>query len=76
MDDATSTIYSAFLVEEEGTASTLQALLETFTAKGLPASLYSDRGSHYFFTPKVDGPVDKDRLTQSLPPRRRGSAGP
>jgi hypothetical protein len=64
MDDATSTIYSAFLVEEEGTASTLQALLETFTAKGLPASLYSDRGSHYFYTPKVDGPVDKDRLTQ------------
>jgi len=64
MDDATSTLYSAFLVEEEGTASTLQALLETFTAKGLPASLYSDRGSHYFYTPKVDGPVDKDRLTQ------------
>ncbi len=28
MDDATSTIYSAFLVEEEGTASTLRALLE------------------------------------------------
>lgn len=64
MDDATSTIYSAFLVEEEGTASTLQALLEVFTAKGLPGSLYSDRGSHYFYTPKADGPVDKDRLTQ------------
>jgi transposase len=64
MDDATSTIYSAFLVEEEGTASSLRACLETFTAKGLPSSLYSDRGSHYFYTPQAGGPVDKDRLTQ------------
>lgn len=64
MDDATSTVYSAFLVEEEGTASTFAGLLEVFGAKGLPASLYSDRGSHYFYTPKVDGPVDKERLTQ------------
>ena len=53
MDDATSTIYSAFLVEEEGTASTFRALLEVFTAHGLPSSLYTDRGSHYFFTPKA-----------------------
>ena len=30
MDDATSTIYSAFLVEEEGTASSFRALLETY----------------------------------------------
>ena len=36
MDDATSTIYSAFLVEEEGTASSFRGLLETFSAKGLP----------------------------------------
>src|SRR5215471_6321350 len=34
MDDATSTIYSAFLVEEEGTVSTFCGLLEAFTAKG------------------------------------------
>jgi hypothetical protein len=64
MDDATSTIYSAFLVEEEGTTSTFQACLEVFTARGLPSSLSTDRGSHYFVTPKADGPVDKDRLTQ------------
>jgi transposase len=64
MDDATSTIYSAFLVEEEGTASTLQALLEVFGAHGLPGSLYTDRGSHYFHTPKAGEAVDKDRLTQ------------
>jgi hypothetical protein len=64
MDDATSTIYSAFLLEEEGTASTFRACLEVFSVQGLPSSLYTDRGSHYFFTPKADGPVDKDRLTQ------------
>jgi transposase len=64
MDDATSTIYSAFLVEEEGTASSFRALLEVFGACGLPSSLYTDRGSHYFFTPKAGEPVDKERLTQ------------
>src|SRR5439155_8449131 len=48
MDDATSTIYSAFLVGDEGTASTLRACLEVFAMKGLPSSLYTDRGSHYF----------------------------
>src|SRR5262249_23853611 len=64
MDDATNTIYSAFLVEEEGTISAFQALLEVFTAKALPASLYTDRGSHYFFTAKAGEAVDKERLTQ------------
>ncbi|MCP4386555.1 MAG: transposase family protein, partial [Hyphomicrobiales bacterium] len=64
MDDATSTIYSAFLVEEEGTASSFRGLEETFVAKGLPCSLYTDRGSHYFHTPKAGGPVDKVHLTQ------------
>ena len=38
MDDATSTLYSAFLIEEEGTASSFQGLLETLVAKGLPPS--------------------------------------
>jgi len=64
MDDATSTIYSAFLVEEEGTASTFRALLEVFVAHGLPSSLYTDRGSHYFYTAKAGEEVDRERLTQ------------
>ncbi len=64
MDDATSTIYSAFLVEEEGTASSFVALLDVFTAHGLPCSLYTDRGSHYFYTDKAGEAVDKDCLTQ------------
>lgn len=64
MDDATSTLYSAFLVEEEGTMSSFCGLAETFAAKGLPSSLYTDRGSHYFYTPEAGGPVDKKHLTQ------------
>lgn len=64
MDDATSTTYSAFLVDEEGTGSSFRGLEETFVAKGLPSSLYTDRGSHYFHTPKAGGPVDKKQLTQ------------
>ena len=64
MDDATSEIYSAFLLPEEGTASTFQALLEVFGAHGLPLSLYTDRGSHYFYTPEAGGRVDRERPTQ------------
>lgn len=64
MDDATSAIYSAFLVEEEGTASTFRGLAEVFGAHGLPLSLYTDRGSHYFHTPEAGGAVDRANPTQ------------
>jgi transposase len=64
MDDATNTIYSAFLLAEEGTDSTFQALLEVFGMHGLPLSLYTDRGTHYFFTPEAGGKVDRKSPTQ------------
>src|SRR5882724_3196020 len=64
MDDATSAIYSAFLVEEEGTASTFRGLEEVFGRHALPLSLYTDRGSHYFHTPEAGGAVDRTCLTQ------------
>jgi transposase len=64
MDDATSEIYSAVLVQEEGTQSTFLGLRETIAAKGLFCSFYTDRGSHYFFTPTVGGKVDKATPTQ------------
>src|ERR1700681_841166 len=64
MDDATSEIYSAFLIEEEGTDSTFRALLEVFGRHGLPLSLYTDRGSHYFHTAEAGGKVDRGQLTQ------------
>ncbi|MGD0108683.1 MAG: ISNCY family transposase [Rhodopila sp.] len=64
MDDATNTIYSAFLLAEEGTDSTFKALLEVFGRHGLPLSLYTDRGTHYFYTPEAGGKVDRKSPTQ------------
>lgn len=64
MDDATSEIYSAFLVEEEGTASTLRALREVIGEHGLFCALYTDRGSHYFHTPQAGEKVSKTQQTQ------------
>jgi transposase len=64
LDDATGEIDSAFLVEEEGTFSSLRGLREVIESKGLFGSLYTDRGSHYFLTPKAGEAVDKDQLTQ------------
>ncbi len=64
MDDATSEIYSMVLVEEEGTASTFWALREVVEAHGLFCALYTDRGSHYFHTPKAGAKVSREQLTQ------------
>ena len=64
MDDATGEVVSAFLVEEEGTLSSFRGLQETIEKKGLFCAFYTDRGSHYFHTPKAGGKVDKDRPTQ------------
>ncbi len=64
LDDATSAIYSMFLVEEEGTASSFRALAEVIERDGLFCELYTDRGSHYFHTPKAGEPVSKGVKTQ------------
>ena len=64
LDDATSAIYSAFLVDEEGTTSSLRGLREVVGRHGLFCSLYTDRGSHYFHTPEAGGAVSKAQLTQ------------
>src|SRR5271165_1790013 len=64
MEDATSAIYSMFLVDEEGTASSLRGLREVIARHGLFCSFYTDRGSHYFFTPDAGGPVSRTVLTQ------------
>ena len=64
LDDATSEVYSAFLVEEEGTASSFRGLAEVVAAKGLFCALYTDRGSHYFHTPAAGGKVSRTQPTQ------------
>jgi transposase len=64
LDDATSEIYYAQLVEEESTLTVLAALREVVERQGLFCALYSDRGSHFWLTPKAGGKVDPHRLTQ------------
>jgi len=64
MDDATSEVYSMFFCEEEGTRSAFRGLSEAIGKKGLPCSLYVDRASHYFFTDKAGGKVNKNHVTQ------------
>jgi transposase len=64
LDDASSQIYYAQLVEEESTVTVLAALREVIEHKGVFCALYSDRGSHFWLTPKAGGKVDPRALTQ------------
>jgi len=64
LDDASSEIYYAQLVEEESTVTVLTALREVVEQRGIFCSLYSDRGSHFWLTPKAGEMVDRQRLTQ------------
>lgn len=64
LDDATGEVLSAFLVGEEGTLPVMAGLYEVIQNHGLFCSFYTDRGSHFFHTPKAGGPVDRTQLTQ------------
>ncbi len=64
LDDATSEVYYAQLVEAESTRTVMAALRAVIERKGLFCALYSDRASHFFETPKAGGPVDPQRRTQ------------
>ncbi len=64
MDDATSAIYYAQLVEQESTRTVMAAIRQVIEEQGMFCSLYSDRASHFFLTPKAGEAVNHDRLTQ------------
>lgn len=64
MDDATNEHYSMSFVQEEGTASSFQGVRDTILQRGLFSSFYTDRGSHYWYTPETGGRVSKGQLTQ------------
>jgi len=64
LDDATSEIYYAQLVEAESTRTVMAALCEVVETRGLFCSLYSDRAGHFFVTPKHGERVDTSRHTQ------------
>jgi hypothetical protein len=64
LDDATSEIYYAQLVEAESTRTVMASLREVIDTRGLFCTLYSDRAGHFFHTPRAGGKVDSTRLTQ------------
>jgi Homeodomain-like domain len=64
LDDASSEIYYAQLTEEESTLTVMAGLKEVIEGKGVFCALYSDRGSHFWLTPKAGGKIDPHRLTQ------------
>ena len=64
MDDATGEHTSMFFCNQEGPSSSFHGLGQTIARYGLFASLYTDRGSHYFTTPEAGGKVDKVNLTE------------
>jgi transposase len=64
MDDATSEVYYAQLVEEEGTRTLMPAVREVIEKQGIFCALYSDRASHFFVTPQAGGKVDEHQVTQ------------
>jgi transposase len=55
LDDATSEIYYAQLVETESSRSMMRALREVVETRGVFCTLYSDRAGHFFVTPKAAG---------------------
>lgn len=64
MDDATGEHYHMQFVEEEGTRSSFQGVEAVIRQHGIFSAIYTDRGSHYWFTPEVGGKVDRERPTQ------------
>src|SRR5579864_9279814 len=64
MDDATSEVSYAQLVDEEGTRTLMPAVREVIEKQGIFCALYSDRASHFFVTPKAGGKVDENQVTQ------------
>jgi transposase len=64
LDDATGEIYYAQLVERESTVTIMAAIRQVIETEGVFCSLYSDRASHFFRTPKAGEPVDRQSLSQ------------
>jgi len=64
LDDETSEIYYAQLVDQESTRTVMAAIRHVVETQGWFSSLYSDRASHFFRTPKAGEPVDTRQRTE------------
>jgi len=63
-DDATNAIYYGAFVDEESTRTVMQALQGVVEEQGLFCALYTDRASHFVWTPKAGEAFDPRRKTQ------------
>jgi hypothetical protein len=63
-DDATNEVYYARLVQEESTLTVIAALKEVIQKQGVFCALYSDRASHFVYTPQAGGGADRSKPTQ------------
>jgi hypothetical protein len=64
LDEADSEIYYAPLVAQESTWTVMDGLREVVEQEGIFCSVYSDRASHFFYTPKAGQKVDRSVVTQ------------
>ena len=64
VDDATGDILGACFVPEESTKTVLALLGEVLAEYGTFARLYTDRASHFVFTPKAGEGPDRSKKTQ------------
>lgn len=64
LDDATSEILAARFVEQESTATCLGVLKEVVQERGTFGALYTDRASHFVYTPTAGQAPDRSRRTQ------------
>jgi hypothetical protein len=64
LNDATGEIYYAQLVVAESTATIMTAITQVIEKERVFCSLYSDRASHFFRTPKAGEPADGQSPTQ------------
>lgn len=63
-DDATNELYYAAFVDEESTGTVMAALEEVVRTRGVFCALYTDRASHFVWTPKAGEAFDPRRKTQ------------
>jgi transposase len=64
VDDATGEILAARFVPEEGTRTVLALLRELVEDRGTFGRLYTDRASHFVFTPKAGEGPDRSKKSQ------------
>lgn len=64
LDDATSEVYAAAFVPQEGTLTCMGVIRETIEKKGVFCSLYVDRAMHFVITTKSGQKPDRTRKTQ------------